>query len=59
MDEYLSHGTVRHFALNLFGMFELGVPSGLVSKLDKQAQSGQTGTTLTTILMGVTFTLTS
>ena len=47
------------FALNLFGMFEIRVPSGLVSKLDSQAQSGQAGTTLATILMGITFTLTS
>lgn len=47
------------FALNLFGMFEISAPTGLVSKLDQQAQSGQMGTMLATILMGVTFTLTS
>ncbi len=47
------------FALNLFGMFEIRVPTGLVSKLDAQAQTGQMGTMLATILMGVTFTLTS
>jgi thiol:disulfide interchange protein DsbD len=47
------------FALNLFGMFEIKVPTGLVSKLDAQAQAGQMGTMLATILMGVTFTLTS
>jgi thiol:disulfide interchange protein DsbD len=47
------------FALNLFGMFEIRVPTGLVSKLDAKAQTGQMGTMFATILMGVTFTLTS
>ncbi|MFN0086490.1 MAG: protein-disulfide reductase DsbD family protein [Blastocatellia bacterium] len=47
------------FALNLFGMFEIQVPTGLVSKLDAKASSGQGGNTLATILMGITFTLTS
>jgi thiol:disulfide interchange protein DsbD len=49
------------FALNLFGMFEIRVPTGLVTKLDAraQAQAGQWGTIFATILMGVTFTLTS
>jgi len=47
------------FALNLFGMFEIRVPSGLISKLDAQANKGESGQTLATILMGVTFTLTS
>lgn len=47
------------FALNLFGMFEIRVPSGLVSKLDAQASKGEGGQTFATILMGITFTLTS
>jgi thiol:disulfide interchange protein DsbD len=47
------------FALNLFGMFEIKIPSGLVSKLDAKAQAGQGGTTFASILMGITFTLTS
>ncbi len=47
------------FALNLFGMFEIRIPTGLVSKLDAQAQDGRMGTMFATILMGVTFTLTS
>lgn len=47
------------FALNLFGMFEIKLPSGLISKLDSKAQGGSAGTTLTTLLMGITFTLTS
>jgi len=44
------------FALNLFGMFEIRLPSGLISKLDARSQSG---TTAATLLMGLTFTLTS
>ncbi|MGH9753387.1 MAG: protein-disulfide reductase DsbD family protein [Blastocatellia bacterium] len=47
------------FALNLFGMFEIRIPTGFISKLDAKAQTGQMGTMLATILMGVTFTLTS
>lgn len=47
------------FALNLFGMFEIRVPTGFVSKLDAQAQAGRMGTMFATVLMGVTFTLTS
>lgn len=47
------------FALNLFGMFEIRVPSGLVSKLDSKANAGEGGQTFATILMGITFTLTS
>jgi thiol:disulfide interchange protein DsbD len=44
------------FALNLFGMFEIRLPSGLISKLDVKSQGG---TTAATLLMGLTFTLTS
>jgi thiol:disulfide interchange protein len=44
------------FALNLFGMFEIRLPSGLITKLDARSQSG---TTAATLLMGLTFTLTS
>ena len=44
------------FALNLFGMFEIRIPASLLSKLDARAQSG---TTAATLLMGLTFTLTS
>lgn len=44
------------FALNLFGMFEIRLPSGLLSKLDAKSQSG---TIAATLLMGLTFTLTS
>jgi thiol:disulfide interchange protein len=44
------------FALNLFGLFEIRLPSGLLSKLDARAQSG---TVAASLLMGLTFTLTS
>jgi len=44
------------FALNLFGMFEIRVPSRLLSRLDSRAQGG---TMAATLLMGLTFTLTS
>lgn len=44
------------FALNLFGMFEIRLPTGLITKLDSKTQSG---TTAATLLMGLTFTLTS
>ncbi len=47
------------FALNLFGMFEIQVPSGLVNKLNARADSKEGGQTFATILMGITFTLTS
>jgi thiol:disulfide interchange protein DsbD len=47
------------FALNLFGMFEIRVPTGLVSKLDQKSQTGGGGNTFATLLMGITFTLTS
>ena len=44
------------FALNLFGMFEIRVPSWLLTKLDKESQGSSL---FATVLMGVTFTLTS
>src|SRR5262249_54690936 len=47
------------FALNLFGMFEIRIPTGLITKLDAKAQTSQGGATFATILMGITFTLTS
>lgn len=44
------------FALNLLGLFEIQIPSWLLNRLDARAQ---TGTTTATLLMGLTFTLTS
>lgn len=45
------------FALNLFGLFEIVVPSGILTKLTVASGSGQGITSL--LLMGLTFTLTS
>ena len=45
------------FALNLFGMFEIRLPSSWLSKLDSRAQGGSS--LAATLLMGLTFTLTS
>jgi len=44
------------FALNLFGLFEIRLPSTLLSRLDSLSRSG---TTIATLFMGLTFTLTS
>ena len=44
------------FALNLLGLFEIQLPSWLLNRLDARAQAG---TTTATLLMGLTFTLTS
>ncbi len=45
------------FALNLFGMFEIRIPSRLLSKLDAKSQGNTSW--IATLLMGLTFTLTS
>ncbi|MBR9974898.1 MAG: thioredoxin family protein [Bacteroidetes bacterium] len=45
------------FALNLFGLFEIVVPSGILTKLTVASGSGRGITSL--LLMGLTFTLTS
>ncbi|MCZ7558592.1 MAG: protein-disulfide reductase DsbD family protein [Bacteroidia bacterium] len=45
------------FALNLFGLFEIVVPSGILTKLTVASGSGQGIASL--LLMGLTFTLTS
>lgn len=45
------------FALNLFGLFEIVVPSGILTKLTERSGSGQGIVSL--LLMGLTFTLTS
>lgn len=44
------------FALNLFGMYQIGVPSALLTRL---AKAGQGEGYLSALLMGLTFTLTS
>ncbi len=45
------------FAFNLFGMFEIIVPSGILTKLTAKSQEGSG--ILSLLLMGLTFTLTS
>ena len=45
------------FALNLFGLFEIVVPSGILTRLTVASGSGQGIASL--LLMGLTFTLTS
>jgi thiol:disulfide interchange protein DsbD len=47
------------FALNLFGLFELTLPSGLVTKLDRVTRQEGGSEVVGTLLMGLTFTLTS
>ncbi|HET6512618.1 MAG TPA: cytochrome c biogenesis protein CcdA [Candidatus Kapabacteria bacterium] len=46
------------FALNLFGLFEIGLPSGILTKLNKTAQ-GSKNKSLSVLLMGFVFSLTS
>lgn len=46
------------FALNLFGLFEIGLPSGLLTKLNKTAQ-GSKNKSMSVLLMGFVFSLTS
>jgi thiol:disulfide interchange protein len=45
------------FALNLFGLFEIALPSSLLTKLNKSS-TGKSGT-ISILLMGLTFSLTS
>ncbi len=49
------------FAFNLFGAYEIAVPASVLSKLDKitRAKEGEGSQIIGTLLMGLTFTLTS
>lgn len=49
------------FAFNLFGAYEITVPAGLLSRLDRMTRSyeGEGGGIVGALLMGLTFTLTS
>jgi len=49
------------FAFNLFGAYEISIPSGLLTKLDRltRSQEGEGGGIVGALLMGLTFTLTS
>ncbi len=46
------------FALNLFGLFEIGIPSSVLSKLNMTAQRSQ-NRVFSVVLMGFVFSLTS
>jgi thiol:disulfide interchange protein DsbD len=52
-------GIFLAFALSLFGVFDLGLPPALVNKLDSLTRRQGGSQTLSTLLMGLTFTLTS
>ncbi len=49
------------FAFNLFGFYEIAIPSSVLSKLDKitRAEEGKGSAYIGALLMGLTFTLTS
>ncbi len=47
------------FALSLFGVFDIGLPPALVSRIDALTRRRGGSQTLATLLMGLTFTLTS
>jgi thiol:disulfide interchange protein len=47
------------FALSLFGVFDFGLPPALVNKLDSLTRKQGGNQTLGTLLMGLTFTLTT
>ena len=47
------------FALSLFGVFDIGLPPALVTRLDALTRREGGSRTLATLLMGLTFTLTS
>ncbi len=47
------------FALNLFGVFEINIPSGMLTKLDSVTRQEGGSEVIGALLMGFTFTLTS
>lgn len=47
------------FALSLFGAYELGIPSSLMTKIDAYARGRESSKTLGILLMGFVFSLTS
>jgi thiol:disulfide interchange protein DsbD len=54
-------GIFLFFAFNLFGAYEIAIPTSILSKLDKitRAKEGEGSQIIGTLLMGLTFTLTS
>jgi thiol:disulfide interchange protein DsbD len=57
MDEPRADDALCRLCLNLFGMFEIRIPSSWLSKVD--ASSRGSSSLMATLLMGLTFTLTS
>lgn len=47
------------FALSLFGAYELGIPSGMMTKLDSYARGKESSKIVGVLLMGFVFSLTS
>ena len=47
------------FALSLFGVYELGIPSGIMTKIDAYARGKESGKIAGVLLMGFVFSLTS
>jgi thiol:disulfide interchange protein DsbD len=47
------------FALNLFGFYEIRIPSGLLTRLDTATRTSAGGSLIGTLLMALTFTLAS
>ena len=52
-------GIFLMFALSLFGVFHLAVPSSVLTRLDAVSRAGSSGNTVGLLLMGLTFSLTS
>jgi thiol:disulfide interchange protein len=52
-------GIFLAFAFSLLGAYNLGVPSGVLTKLDNLTRSKESGRTFGLLLMGLTFSLTS
>ncbi len=52
-------GIFLAFAFSLLGAYNLGVPSGVLTKLDAITRSKESGKTIGLLLMGLTFSLTS
>ena len=55
---FLFAGVFIMFALNLFGLFELGVPASILTKLNSTAQSSKSRV-LSVLIMGFVFSLAS
>ena len=54
-------GIFLFFAFNLFGFYEIGIPSGVLNKLDAitRTKEGEGSAYIGALLMGLTFTITS